>query len=143
MVFIMFLGILLVALIACAALPWLYYVKSNKTQKNGKIAILSNLISFGSVMLCAIAFIFVGNPVMAETTQAVSSGNSMGYLAAAITTGVACLGSGYAVAQSASAALGAISENENLTGKALIFVALAEGIALYGMVISIIILSKF
>ena len=85
---------------------------------------------------------FTGDTAFAEGTKEVS-GTWAGYLGAALSTGLACLGAGYAVAQGASAALGAISENENLTGKALIFVALAEGIALYGMVIAIIILNKF
>ena len=53
------------------------------------------------------------------------------------------IGAGIAVASSASAAIGAISENPKTFGKALIFVALAEGVALYGMLISIQILAKF
>ena len=49
---------------------------------------------------------------------------------------------GIAVASAASAAIGAMSENEKIMGKTLIFVALAEGIALYGLVISILILNS-
>jgi V/A-type H+-transporting ATPase subunit K len=55
---------------------------------------------------------------------------------------MSCIGAGIAVAASASSALGAISENEKTFGKALIFVALAEGVALYGLLISFQILSK-
>ena len=50
--------------------------------------------------------------------------------------------SGIAVASSASAALGAISEDGSLFGKSMIFVAMAEGIALYGLIISFMILGK-
>ena len=64
-------------------------------------------------------------------------------LGAALATGLSCIGAGIAVASSASAAIGAISENPKTFGKALIFVALAEGVALYGMLISIQILAKF
>ena len=52
------------------------------------------------------------------------------------------IGSGIAVASSASAALGAISEDGSLFGKSMIFVAMAEGIALYGLIISFMILGR-
>ncbi len=54
----------------------------------------------------------------------------MGYLAAAIVTGLSCIGGGIAVASAASAALGAISEDSSVLGKSLIFVGLAEGVCL-------------
>jgi V/A-type H+-transporting ATPase subunit K len=66
----------------------------------------------------------------------------LGMLSAALATGVSCIGAGIAVAAAASAAMGAISENEQNFGKALIFVALAEGVALYGFLISFLILGK-
>jgi V/A-type H+-transporting ATPase subunit K len=66
----------------------------------------------------------------------------LGMLSAALSTGVSCIGAGIAVAAAASAAMGAISENEQNFGKALIFVALAEGVALYGFLISFLILGK-
>ena len=47
-----------------------------------------------------------------------------------------------AVASAASSAIGAISENDKVFGKALIFVALAEGIAIYGMLVSILIMLR-
>ena len=53
-----------------------------------------------------------------------------------------CIGGGIAVASAASAALGAISEDDSILGKSLIFVGLAEGIALYGLIIAFMILSK-
>ncbi len=65
-----------------------------------------------------------------------------GYLGAALVTGLSGIGSGIAVASSASAALGAISEDGSLFGKSMIFVAMAEGIALYGLIISFMILGK-
>jgi V/A-type H+-transporting ATPase subunit K len=61
-------------------------------------------------------------------------------LAAALSTGLSCIGGGIAVASAASAALGAMSEDSSIMGKALIFVALAEGIALYGLIVSFSIL---
>ena len=63
-------------------------------------------------------------------------------MAAALSTGLAAIGAGIAVAISSSAALGAISEDSSLLGKTLIFVGLSEGIAIYGLIISILILGK-
>jgi len=65
---------------------------------------------------------------------------STGLLAAAICTGVGSLGAGIAVGYVGAAALGAISERPEMAGRALIFVGLAEGIAIYGLIIAIMIL---
>ena len=78
-----------------------------------------------------------------ETAAAVSnSAAGMGYLSAALATGLSCLGGGIAVSAAASAALGAISEDSSILGKSLIFVGLAEGVCLYGLIISFMILGK-
>ncbi len=55
---------------------------------------------------------------------------------------LSCLGGGIAVSAAASAALGAISEDSSILGKSLIFVGLAEGVCLYGLIISFMILGK-
>lgn len=68
--------------------------------------------------------------------------NGIGLIAAAVATGLACIGAGIAVAVVASSAVGAISENPSLLGKTVIFAGLAEGIAIYGLIISIMILNK-
>ena len=64
-------------------------------------------------------------------------------IAAALSVGIAGVGGGIAVAAAAPAAIGATSEDPKAFGKAIIFVALGEGIALYGLLISILILQKF
>ena len=73
---------------------------------------------------------------------AASSANGMGLIAAALSTGIAGIGGGIAVAAAAPAAIGATSEDPKAFGKALIFVALAEGIAIYGMLVSILIMLR-
>ena len=87
-----------------------------------------------------------GNAFAAEeAASAVGSASSaagMGYLSAALATGLSCLGGGIAVSAAASAALGAISEDSSILGKSLIFVGLAEGVCLYGLIISFMILGK-
>ena len=64
------------------------------------------------------------------------------FLAAAIAVSVGALGAGIAVGYVGAAAMGAIGEKPELAGRALIFVGLAEGIAIYGLIIAIMILGK-
>ena len=72
--------------------------------------------------------------------QADSGDDGMVRMAAAVAMGVSGIGGGIAVAAAAPAAIGATSEDSKNFGKSLIFVALGEGIALYGLLISILIL---
>lgn len=65
-----------------------------------------------------------------------------GFAAAAFSTAIGSVGAGIAVAYVGSAALGAIGEKPELAARALIYVGLAEGIAIYGLIISIMILTK-
>lgn len=80
----------------------------------------------------------------AKSTESSAKDNSkgLGLLAAGLVTGLAGIGGGIAVAAGAPAAIAATSEDPKAFGKALIFVALGESIALYGVVISILILNK-
>lgn len=65
-----------------------------------------------------------------------------GLMAAALATGLSSLGAAYAVGSVGSAAMGALTEKPELFGRLLIFVGLAEGIAIYGIIISVLILNK-
>lgn len=65
-----------------------------------------------------------------------------GMLAAALATALAALGAGFAVAKVGTAAIGALAEKPELFGRLLIFVGLAEGIAIYGLIVSILILNR-
>jgi V/A-type H+/Na+-transporting ATPase subunit K len=80
----------------------------------------------------------------AEVVPAKAGADWMGmaYIAAGLAVGLACIGSAYAVARIGSAAIGAISEKPELTGRTLVFLGLAEGIAIYGLIIAIMILNK-
>ena len=95
------------------------------------------------------------NEVMASTTENVTgtqessnddktsnSSSGLWLIAAALAIGLSAIGSGIAVAVVASSAVGAISENPSLLGKTVIFAGLAEGIAIYGLIIAIMIISK-
>ncbi len=65
-----------------------------------------------------------------------------GFMAAAIVTGLAAIGAAYAVGVVGAAAMGAVAEKPETAGRALIFVGLAEGIAIYGLIIAIMILGR-
>ncbi|MDF2877266.1 MAG: H+transporting two-sector ATPase subunit [Clostridia bacterium] len=125
----------------------LYGVKMIKSNKRGNIkAAMMTSVSLFSVMV--VAFMAVGfvSPVLAaeQATAAAGTAISLGegfkYLAAALSTGLATIGTGMAVGSVGSSAIGAVSEDPTILGKTLIFVGMAEGIAIYGMIISILIL---
>jgi len=99
----------------------------------------------GCLRLLALLFFPLLAPAAAmaeETAAGSSSGAGLGYLAAAIAVAASTLGAGIAVAAVGSAAMGAISEKPELAGRALIFIGLAEGIAIYGLIVALMILAK-
>ena len=65
-----------------------------------------------------------------------------GFASAAAAAGLAALGAGYAVAQVGTAALGALAEKPDLFGRVLVIVGLAEGIAIYGLIVAILVLNR-
>ncbi len=77
-----------------------------------------------------------------DSSQTKSSSFGLGLLAAAISTSVSAIAAGIAVAIVGSAAMGAVAERPEVMGRSIIFVGLAEGIAIYGLIISIMILGK-
>ena len=112
------------------------------------------ILIVAAVTCCGALGVFAADDTNTDTTAAATASEtvnndndhnsslSIGLVAAALATGLAGIGGGMAVASAAPAAIAANSENEKTFGKSLIFVALGESIALYGLVISIMILSK-
>ncbi len=64
------------------------------------------------------------------------------FIGAALATGMSSLGAGLAVARVGTAAVGALAENPEMFGRLLIFIGLAEGIAIYGLIVSILMLNR-
>jgi V/A-type H+/Na+-transporting ATPase subunit K len=89
--------------------------------------------------ICACDMAFAQEAVKAAANPDVTR---WAFLAAAISTGLSALAAGIAVAYVGAAAVGAVSEKPEMAGRALIFVGLAEGIAIYGLIIAIMILGK-
>ncbi len=134
---------IIIALILSIIIPFGAFLIGERNRGRYKTSLAINVfLFFGTMLLTSIAM-FTGNVQAAETaTQSAGLATGMGYLAAALVTGLSCIGGGIAVASAASAALGAISEDSSILGKSLIFVGLSEGIALYGLIISFMILGK-
>ena len=134
---------LAIALTLSIALPLFAFAMGEKTKGRYKTALSINVLLFFGTMIVSSVLMFQGQAFAAETASGVAgSVAGMGYIAAALSTGLACIGGGIAVSAAASAALGAISEDGSILGKSLIFVGLAEGVCLYGLIISFMILGK-
>ena len=118
---------ILFALIALTVIVpvWVYH-KTGKTK--GKECLLMNAISFFSVIgLGVICTLGGGVSALAAGTEAgITVGEGLKFIGAALSTGLSGVGGGIAVASAASAAIGAMSENEKIMGKTLIFVAITE-----------------
>ena len=144
-------ALLLMPLIAVALIiiPLVIAIRNKKLGKKVSIK-KSILINAGSFIGCMVLMVLVMPTfVSAETAEAAAeaaAANSDGlaeglkYLGAALSTGLATIGTGIAVGGAAPAAIGATSEDEKNFTKSLIFVALGEGVAIYGLLISILIL---
>ena len=137
--------IFIAALILSIIIPFGYYLIGEKNKKRYKRTIgINAFFFFGAFTIASVAMLAGPDSVHAATAAAngATLATGMGYLAAALVTGLSCIGGGIAVASAASAALGAISEDSSVLGKSLIFVGLAEGVCLYGLIISFMILGN-
>ena len=135
--------IFIAALVLSIIIPFGYYLIGEKNKKRYKRT--NAFFFFGAFAIASIMRLAGPANVQAAETAAASGATlatGMGYLAAALVTGLSCIGGGIAVASAASAALGAISEDSSVLGKSLIFVGLAEGLCLYGLIISFMILGN-
>ena len=133
--------IFIAALILSIIIPFGYYLIGEKNKKRYKRTIgINAFFFFGAFAIASVAMLSGPDSVHAATAAAngATLATGMGYLAAALVTGLSCIGGGIAVASAASAALGAISEDSSVLGKSLIFV----GVCLYGLIISFMILGN-
>lgn len=78
-----------------------------------------------------------------RTSAAQAEVQKFGMIAAALAFGLGAIGAGIAIANVGSAAMGAIGEKPEIAGQALIFIALAEGLVVFGFITALMILGKF
>lgn len=140
-------GIILFGVVILAAGIYFYLlgraIVSKRKESLKRVVILGSLILVLSIVL---SFVVVGNAFAAEegTTQ-VSTGQDplalgLKYVGAALAVGLAAIGAGIAVGPIGVSAISVIAEKPEMFGISLIFIGLAEGIAIYGIAIAILIM---
>jgi V/A-type H+/Na+-transporting ATPase subunit K len=94
------------------------------------------LLSLGLMLTAGVPMLFAQAAAAAPV-----SGTMIKYIAAALAVGMATIAGGIAVGQIGAAAMAAMSEKPELSGRAIPFVGLAEGICLWGFIVALMILS--
>lgn len=129
-------------LIVLISLPLVNVFRGKKSASVAKRRMITHVCFFFAILLGTV--FFAASKAYAATQDDIalkmagSIGQGLGFMAAALSTGLSALGAGIAVAAAAPAAIGAFSENEKNFGQSMIFVAMGEGVAIYGLLISII-----
>lgn len=136
---------IMLLLAAAIALPLVWISRRRSAGKTVKKPLIAHCFSFFVLVAAATVFGFVcsGSALAADTAAAAASSgmaDGLKYVGAALAVGLSGIGGGIAVSSAAAAALGAMSENDSIFGKALIFVGLAEGVALYGLLVALLML---
>jgi len=129
-------------------IPAVVYVlqngKTNPSKAIAKLATGFNSFNFLVGLFAAgLAVVWFASPTSVLAAEAAQEGgvvDQYATLAAAISTGLACIGAGIATGGAAAAAVGATAEKPESFGRSLIFVGLSEGIAIYGLIISFLVL---
>jgi V/A-type H+-transporting ATPase subunit K len=107
------------------------------------------LTVFGAAVLAFVSSLLLWHPAVLASEATASAAalapggqGQWGFVAAALATGLSSVGAAYAVGSVAGASVGALAEKPELFGRLLILVGLAEGIAIYGVIISVLILNR-
>ncbi len=143
---------LLIALpIIALAASVFFGIKAFRNGKKARGIVVKQLIAFAAIAVVSFAGPMVASAaedasasqlMQVEGEKTARASDGLGLIGAGMVTGISGIGGGIAVAAAAPAAIGATAEDPKAFGKALIFVALGEGVALYGLLISILILAK-
>jgi len=124
----------------------------NKPEKRLKLHIMQSLIAVFTVMaivgilFCTTAFAEGASSgeetIEPEMSQTKADVMKYGLIAAAVAFGLGAIGAGFAISHVGAAAMGAVAEKPEIAGQALIFVALAEGLVVFGFITALMILGK-
>jgi len=142
---VLLLGALLALLLLGVALPVVGWMRGHRVVGGGSVARLAmGVLSLFLVLAAVWATI---SPVRAADSsapmlQATGLETGLAYIGAGLAVGLGAIGAGWAVAATGAAALGAITEKPEVFGRALVIVGLAEGIAIYGLIIAILIIGR-
>ncbi len=110
-----------------------------------KGSLFANVLLFGlglaGVMLLGVQEVLAAEPAAAGLTD-ISMGKGLALIGIGLPTALAAIGAGIALGPVGSASLAVIAEKPEMFGRTLIYMGLAEGIAIYGLVMSILLLGK-
>ncbi len=106
------------------------------------LMVLMLVIFMVSIVSVVNVFAQEQNQPAAPVTAEQASVARFGLMAAAIAFGLGAIGAGLAIGSVGAAAMGAIGEKPEIAGQALIFVALAEGLVVFGFITALLILGK-
>lgn len=135
--------LVVVATVVLGAFMRRFRLRGSRRLFVGIVALSFCLLLTGAICSLVLPPAFAAESGAAESKGAADvSSNGMGFLGMALATGLACVGAGIAVGSVGSAALGLVGEQPEAIGTTLIYVGLAEGIAIYGIVISMLIFSR-
>lgn len=137
----------LIGLLPMAPAAYYFFQQRRRQPSEATQTLVYGLNGFNVVlglMAAGVGLVWLFSP---ETVAAAGFGQEAvadpyATLAAAISTGLASIGAGIAVAGSGAAAVGATAEKPESFGRSLIFVGLSEGIAIYGLLISFLVLFR-
>lgn len=119
-------------------------IKAFEHGKSKKKTVFAQLFSFAAVFAFCFVCPLVASAAEGDATAVAAAApgiaDGLAFIGAGLATGLSCIGGGIAVGHAAPAAIGATSEDPKAFGKAIIFVVLGEGIAIYGMLISILLI---
>lgn len=128
---------------------FIYFMREGKQGANadGARRLVMGLNGFNAIvglMTAGVVLVWLFTPtaIQAAGLSVAVSTDIYATLAAALSTGMGSIGAGIAVANTGAAAVGAIAEKPESFGRALIFVGMGEGIAIYGLIISFLILNR-
>ncbi|MFC1793162.1 ATP synthase subunit C [Planctomycetota bacterium] len=116
-----------------------------KLQITESIVVLFTVMAIIGTLFCSSAFAGasnVGDSVEPEMSQTKADVMKYGLIAAAVAFGLGAIGAGIAISHVGAAAMGAVAEKPEIAGQALIFVALAEGLVVFGFITALMILGK-
>lgn len=129
-----------------AVMYLIYHRKGNLTGATRRIILgLNGLNGILLLMAIGLSIVWMLSPQTVHAAGILAQaggGDPYASLAAGISTGLASLGAGVAVGGTGAAAVGVIAEKPEFFGRSLIFVGLAEGIAIYGLIISFLVLNR-
>ena len=136
-------GSVLFGLPAAAIAAWLASSLLRRSPRRGIRWLLgvNAVIALGALGALALAMSGAVDPAQAAGAAA-SRDSGDAFIGAGIAVAASSIGAGIAVSYTGAAALAAIAEKQEVFGRALVIVGLAEGIAIYGLVVAVLLIGK-